>query len=673
MPTTAPSSRRYLPRSVYEALRRPPRPGGLGAIEHVVLLMQENRSFDHYFGDFPGARGFDDPNAVVLRGGRGATVIEQPDGGGHTRPFALAANGSQDHGADHDWETGHQAWADGWLDGWIEAKSRKAMGYYDQDGVAFYRELADTFTLCDAYHCSVFSETTSNRNYFFSGYTGFEPRSNTRAISPMAHRRENSEDGYDWSSYPELLQRSGKSWKLYQEWDNFYDNNLEFFSTFKAVFRKALKKAGLGYESLDSFYESLAALAEHNSSEARKQMDCLAAGVAQLEEPERQLYERGLQRLAPRRSTRNAIVRELRADIAAGALPQVSYLVPASRYSEHPEDSSPRSGENLVSQVLDALASNPGIWDTTVLLISYDENDGYFDHVPPPVPADRFPDEFVHGAPIGMGFRVPLLVVSPWSAGGYVCSQTFDHTSQTRFLEEWLKVRQPKISEWRRIVAGDLTSAFDFDRKGLPPHVAPGTRRARPLPYQPDAYYAPDPDSGRHLLTLANAGPASAHMTLYPYAHQYEKPQHFEVATGHDQVVYVPSASTTYRFTIIGPNGFRREFKGPLSGPAAELAITSSISKDPRCLHVTAHNRSQSDFTLILQPQAPDTSPPQTHTLKPRTTTRIMWDTTPRHGWYDLTLHVAEVASFQRRLTGHIENDQESVTYTPAPASAPKS
>jgi phospholipase C len=571
---------------------------------------------------------------------------------------------------DHHWETGHLAWADGWHDGWIAAKTRKTMGYYDRDGVALYRELAETFTLCDAYHCSVLSETTSNRNYFFSGYTGFEPHSDSRAISGQAHGRENREEGYDWTSYPELLQRSGKTWKVYQEWDNYYDNNLEFFSTFKAVFRKALKKAGLGYESLDSFYESLTVLAEHNSTEARKQMDCLAAGVAQLEEPERQLYARGLRRVAPRRSTRNAIVRELRADIEVGALPQVSYLVPARRYSEHPDDSSPRSGENLVYQVLDALASSPGIWDTTVLLIGYDENDGYFDHVPPPIPPDRFQDEFVHGAPIGMGFRVPLLVVSPWSVGGYVCSQTFDHTSQTRFLEEWLKVRQPQISEWRRIVAGDLTSAFDFDRKGPLPRIAPGTRRARPLPYQPDAYYAPDPDSGRHVLTLANAGPASAHMTLYPYAHQYEKPQHFEVATGHDQVVYVPNASTTYRFTVTGPNGFRREFKGPLSGPAAGLAITSSISRDPRCLHLTAHNRSQSDFTLIVQPQAPDTSPPQTHTLKPRTTTQIMWDTTPGHGWYDLTLHVTEVASFERRLTGHIENGQESVTYTPAPVSA---
>ncbi|UUZ52317.1 hypothetical protein LP419_22355 [Massilia sp. H-1] len=131
--------------------------------------------------------------------------------------------------------------------------------------------------------------------------------------------------------------------------------------------------------------------------------------------------------------------------------------------------------------MLAALVASPETWSKTVFLLTYDENDGFFDHMPAHVPPlttamgrTTLPDigqyENYQGIPVGLGPRVPMLIVSPWTKGGRVCSQLFDHTSQLRFLEEWLvargKVRNAiacnQISPWRRTVSGDLTSAFDF-------------------------------------------------------------------------------------------------------------------------------------------------------------------------------------------------------------------
>src|SRR5262249_17756631 len=96
------------------------------------------------------------------------------------------------------------------------------------------------------------------------------------------------------------------------------------------------------------------------------------------------------------------------------------------------------------------------------VLLNYDENDGFFDHVIPPMPAKGTPDEFIKGEPLGLGPRLPLTVVSPWSRGGWVNSQVCDHTSIIRFLELVTGVHEPHITAWRRAVCGDLTSCFDF-------------------------------------------------------------------------------------------------------------------------------------------------------------------------------------------------------------------
>ncbi len=662
-----------LPPSLLEAMKRRPARGGLAAVKHVVFLMQENRSFDHYFGSgFPGVRGFDDRNAIILPDGH--SVCEQPDPFDpvkrHVPRRLPRPKGEADDGTAHDWDSTHQAWNDGWHDRWILAKGEATMGFYDQVGeigkddvVGTYRALADAFTICDAYHSSVPSETTSNRNYLFAGFGGWEP-DGRRSTGAYAHDREVAGDpaGYNWTSYAELLEAHGRSWKVYQEWDNFYDNNLEFHAEFKRVALTVLQAAGLKYKNMFQY-----GARSGRDGPTRKEAAALAAAAENLPRADRNLYERGLFRHPPTpgkpaRYRTRGLVEAFADDIANGTAPAVSYLVAGERDSEHPGNSTPMLGQEIVREVLDTVASNHAMWDSTVLFISYDENDGLFDHVPPPIPPPAAADEFADNQPMGLGIRVPMIVVSPWTVGGYVNSQVFDHTSQVRFLENWLGVRQPAISRWRRTVAGDLMSVFDFGRTGPPPsRPADTTRRlARPLPYQPDAHGTLDPAARRFLLRMTNTGTASTHLTLYPYAREYDAPAHFDVPG--TAIEAVPLTGGTYDFTLTGPNGFRREFAGTVASQAASVDITTSITSAPRQLTLLVSSHSTETVTVTLTPRTYSHASPQRCTLTPGTTTTLAWATEDANGWYDLTLTLDQDPAYRRRLMGHIENGHDSIS-----------
>ncbi|MBF6052189.1 phospholipase C [Streptomyces eurocidicus] len=684
--TTLAATGSLLPPSLRHAIAAQPaagRRGGLGDIRHVVVLMQENRSFDHYFGTLRGVRGFADRNAVRLPGG--ASVFEQPGPAGRVLPFSVreaAAAQRKDlqyiGALDHSWNGGAKAWRDGWMDGWVGAKSAATMAHYDRADIPLHHELADTFTVCDAYHSSIHSSTSPNRNHLVSGWTGFEP-GGARAVGNDAYA-EDTHPGYTWTSYAERLQKAGVGWQVYQEWDNFTDNNLEFFASFKAVARKALAKVG-GVRTMTAFYEKAAAADEAGR---KRLLALLDEGVAALTPADRTLYRRALHRGAPG-STATAFA----ADVAAGTLPQVSYLVPSAADSEHPGSSSPVASASIVYKVLDALGRNPEVWRHTALFLTYDENDGFFDHVPPPVPPAGTPGEFWQGRPVGLGVRVPMLVVSPWSLGGYACSEVFDHTSIVRFLERWTGVREPNVSAWRRTVCGDLTSAFDFTRGrplpsvtapgGIPPFTGrwspeppaeqrmprqePGTRPARALPYQPDADGAPSADGSVFALELRNTGTASAHFALYPYAGEYPAPLHRDVRG--TASVAVPLKKGAYRFTVTGPNGFRREYEGTARGAAARLRLVTRLDAARREVHLTlTHQGAEggAPLTLTLGADGYGAGAPRTVTLAPGASRTLPHAAGKAGGWYDLVLTVAEDPSFRRRLMGHIENGKESVT-----------
>jgi phospholipase C len=155
-------------------------------------------------------------------------------------------------------------------------------------------------------------------------------------------------------------------------------------------------------------------------------------------------------------------------------LPTFSWLCPTYTTSEHPRHL-PADGADFIAGKIDAIAANPDVWAKTAFILNYDENDGLFDHVAPPVPPPGTPHEFVNGLPIGGGFRVPCIIVSPWTTGGWVCSEPFDHTSVLQFLEKFTGVIEPNISDWRRQTFGDLTSAFRFQQASEKAPSLPGT------------------------------------------------------------------------------------------------------------------------------------------------------------------------------------------------------
>ena len=401
-----------MPPNVRRALAQEPvRRASLKDIKHVVLLMQENRSFDHYFGTLAGVRGFDDPNALKLPDGR--SVFYQPDPqnpDGYLLPFHLDTHKTSAQkipSTNHGWKTQHEAWNNGRMDNWVSAH-RKAdgpngpytMGYYTRADIPFQFALAEAFTICDAYHCSLMGPTGPNRMYWMTGTIDPEGKHG----GPV---KENDviHGGYRWTTYAERLEKAGISWKVYQQEDNYNTNVLEYFTNFMK--------------------------ADRNSS----------------------LHKRGAFRGPEGQFEYDAI---------NDKLPAVSWIMPTSYQSEHP-DFLPADGAAFVASKIDAIAANPEVWAKTVFILNYDENDGIFDHVAPPVPPQGTEHEFIYDVPIGAGFRVPCIIVSPWTAGGWVCSQPFDHTSALQFLEKFTGVREENISAWRRQTFGDLTSAFRFD------------------------------------------------------------------------------------------------------------------------------------------------------------------------------------------------------------------
>ncbi len=413
-----------MPPNLRRVLAEPsPSSGSMRDIKHVVLLMQENRSFDHYFGTLSGIRGFGDKNALMLPSGR--SVFYQPDPQnpkGYLLPFHLDTRNTSAQkipSTSHAWGVQHAAWNGGKMDNWMPAHRAAdgkdapyVMGYHKRADIPFQFALAEAFTICDSYHCSVMGPTFPNRMYWMTGTIDPEGK----AGGPLINN-DIPAGGMRWTTYAERLERAGVSWKVYQQQDNYGCNMLEHFRTFKRA------------------------------------------------APDSGLYNRGMVREPDGKFEYDAI---------NDKLPTVSWIIPPSTQSEHP-DFMPAAGAAFVASKLDAIAANPEVWAKTVFILNYDENDGIFDHVAPPVPPPGTSNEFVKELPVGAGFRVPCILVSPWTAGGWVCSQMFDHTSVLQFVEKLTGVKEPNISEWRRKTFGDLTAGFRFGGQPAKPPQLPDT------------------------------------------------------------------------------------------------------------------------------------------------------------------------------------------------------
>lgn len=436
--------------------------GSIQDVKHVVILTQENRSFDNYFGTLKGVRGFGDRFSIPLSQKR--KVWEQYDAKQNKiLPYHLDSrlgNAQRVSGTPHSWSDGQDAWNHGRMGDWVKFKKPQSMGYYKKQEVEFQFALANAFTLCDAYHCAMHAGTNPNRMFIWTGTNG--PAAGVAAVVNEFDGLGASSSGYEWTTYPERLQQAGVSWKVYQNMpDNFTDNPLAGFKQYRR--------------------------ANELSGQPVSHDDLISPAYDEKIDSTQPLYK-GIANTMPD----GGFLGTFKQDLATGKLPQVSWLVAPATYSEHPGPSSPVQGAWYIQEVLNALTANPEIWSQTVLLINFDENDGFFDHVPSPsapskddtgkiygkttLPAESLSQEyFSHpavataksqpkpdGRVYGPGIRVPMYVISPWSRGGWVNSQVFDHTSIIQFLEQRFGVKEPNISAYRRAICGDLTTAFDF-------------------------------------------------------------------------------------------------------------------------------------------------------------------------------------------------------------------
>ncbi|MCV6987018.1 phospholipase C [Mycobacterium shinjukuense] len=435
---TAGASMSLLGPLIEKAYGAGPCSGHLTDIEHFVLLMQENRSFDHYFGTLSGTDGFDTASPLFAQKGWNP-MTQALDPAGVTLPYRFDTTrgpllqGACVNSPDHGWVAMHDSWNGGANDNWLPAQARTrsgaivptTMGYHTRADIPIHYLLADAFTLCDRYFCSVLGPTLPNRLYWLSATLDPDGvHGGPELESPYALPTQR----FSWRIMPQNLSDAGISWKVYRS------------------------------KSLGPYISSLASYG--GAIEYFKQSA----------DPRSDLARFGLTPTYPA---------DFAADILASRLPQVSWVVPNVVESEHPGFPA-AAGAFAIANVLRMLLANPAVWEKTALIISYDENGGFFDHVVPPTAPPGTPGEYVTvpdidkvpgsggiRGPIGLGFRVPCIVVSPYSRGPQMVHDTFDHTSQLRLLETRFGVPVPNLTAWRRGVTGDMTSAFNF---AVPPN-----------------------------------------------------------------------------------------------------------------------------------------------------------------------------------------------------------
>lgn len=640
------------------------RTGTIKDVEHVVILMQENRGFDHYFGTLAGVRGFGDrfPAPVRDRPGReGASVFVQAHGDALLTPFPLETTKTFAHmrveSTPHSWTNAQDAWDQGRMDRWPDFKEPWSMGYFERADIPFQFALAETFTLCDAYHCSTQTGTNTNRLFLWTGTNDPSGEHGGPSISNSHDdfaEKGGAAESYTWTTYPERLLKAGVSWRIYQDMaDNFTDNPLAGFKAYRDAYK--------------------------NAPGSDKRLKDLALSTWHLD--------------------------KLREDVVNGRLPQVSWIIAPAADSEHPAPSSPAQGADYTARVLDALTADPKVWARTVFLVMFDENDGFFDHAPPPSPPSKDADGKLIGGstidlagmhhtvrnpteakaerddlmnrPYGLGPRVPLYAISPWSRGGFVDSQVFDHTSVIRFLERRFGVMEPNIAPWRRAVCGDLTSCFDFRTPNdkpmapLPPTAETAARAAKlkeVRPPTPVALVAPVQATGARpsralpyaltvdgrvrngamTLSLSNSGAAAAVLHVYDRLRLDTVPRRYTI--GPKAWLEDAWPAGPHDLWVLGPNGFHRRFVGTTAG------VEVTARDGGGAMHLTLTNTGREPRILLVEGGAE----PWRVNLKTGATEAKAFAT--HQGWYDLTVRDAADPTWLRRLAGRIETGKDSIS-----------
>lgn len=732
--------------------------------EHVVILMQENRSFDHAFGALKGVRGFLDKRAFVKQDGH-SVFFQKNDEGKYASPARLDLRNTKStwmSSLPHSWADQQKALNKGKYDQWLQAKASGnkdykniplTLGYYNREDLPFYYQLADAFTIFDQYFCSSLTGTTPNRLFLWSGTLREQQNGKVKANVVNENIDYDKARQAKWKSFPEILEQQNVSWRIYQNeislpkgmsgeqeaWlSNFTDNPIEWFSKFNVKFSKGY------YQNIPNIIAYLKKEIEKNP----KQKERLEAMLAEVQEDQVKYHPDNYSKLSTEEKnlhekafTTNSndpdywkleigkdengerlvvpegdVLFQFRKDVEEKKLPLVSWLVAPEHFSDHP--GSPWYGAWYISEVLNILTQDPETWKKTIFIINYDENDGYFDHVlpfAPPVnpsqPVDmngkegvEYVDqsqeymsnpslknyEKVEGT-VGLGYRVPMIIASPWTKGGFVNSEVSDHTSVLQFLEKFImkkfkkNVHVDNISDWRRAVCGDLTSAFNSSGVKAPKmdylnqkDYAKTINAAKNKPV-PDLKWYSEDELKESLLNIQERGLKPSNPLPYHFNVNlegdhikmtnlkengvpllvYDRTQfnsnnyHFSYALYSRQNLSHAVHSGAYDYEIFGPNGFFRKFQGSIS-PEMEIILENMTTKNQ--VELTIRNSKKKNFSINLEDLY--TKNKKTISVQ-KSEEKIIIDLDKFKGWYDLKITSNE---HLWHFAGRIETGKVSVS-----------
>lgn len=637
-------------------------------IEHIIIFMQENRAYDHYYGTLQGVRGWNDRTAIPLPNGHSSfyqPVSSETSPTEYYLPFhvdTLTTSAVCMDAPTMNYPTDILIYHEGRYDAWNTAREAgMGMSYFNRTDLPYYYTLYDNFAAGDQYFQATFTQTNPNRLHLFTGSNGL-------SVGDIAVL-DNSEPvpGFTWQTYAEALEDAGISWKVYEEADNFDDNALSWFKNF------------------------------------------------QQSKPGDPLYDKGQARVPD-------LIAQLDADMTNGVLPQVTWIVGPANLSEH-ATYHPFAGEDFTARILKVVESHPDIYAKSVFILNYDEGGQFFDHHFTPTPPASSTDGVstvttqgeitAVGLPIGLGFRVPLLIISPWTRGNIVNSQVFDHTSVIRFVAERFNVTCPNISPWRQTVTGNLLSFFDFnnpnytwptlpDTSGyvqeantecetLPAPKIPatqtyptqelGVRISRALPYE---FIVNDQivNNGKTLtINVANTGGAGAPFKLFDALNgAIAVPRKYAVESSKaitDPLALptwgtgTPSSPSQYAWALHGPNGFVRQFGGDInSDNQLSLTLASSLYYNVASGSVvinTTNTGKSGSITFTLTDNAYNVSgSPWSIPVNAGASVQTPINMAQSGFWYDFTVTVVSPTTslpiFQRRFMGRMETGVDTIS-----------
>ncbi|MGN7864408.1 phosphocholine-specific phospholipase C [Chryseobacterium sp. 22458] len=732
--------------------------------EHVVILMQENRSFDHAFGALKGVRGFLDKRAFIKPDGH-SVFFQKDNTGKYAAPARLDLRNTKStwmSSLPHSWENQQNALNKGKYDQWLQAKASGnkeykniplTLGYYNREDLPFYYQLADAFTIFDQYFCSSLTGTTPNRLFLWSGTLRAQQNGKVKANVVNENIDYDKARQAKWKSFPEILEEQNVSWRIYQNdislpkgmsgeqeaWlSNFTDNPIEWFSRFNVKFSKGY------HQNIPNLIERLKKEIEKNP----KQKERLEAMIAELKDDEVKYHPDNYSKLSKEEKnlhekafTTNSgdpdywnletgkdengerlvvpkgdVLFQFRKDVEEKKLPLVSWLVAPEHFSDHP--GSPWYGAWYISEVLNILTKDPETWKKTIFIINYDENDGYFDHVLPFAPplnpgqpvdmngkegveyVDRSQEymsdpslkdyEKTEGT-VGLGYRVPMIIASPWTKGGFVNSEVSDHTSVLQFLEKFIMKKFSKdvhvdnISDWRRAICGDLTSAFNSPSVKAPQmdylnqkDYARTINAARNKPV-PDLKWYSENELKDNLLEIQERGMKPSHALPYNFHVNlegksikmtnlkengvpllvYDRTQfdtnnyHFSYALYSKQELSHAVHSGVYDYEVFGPNGFFRKFKGS-SDPDLEILLINTVSKNQ--VELIIRNNKKKNISVVLEDLYGKT---KTTISVQNSEKKTAFDLDKNKGWYDFNITAGD---HQWHFAGRIETGKISVS-----------